>query len=180
MEKGSVLGDEEGPKREYPRLARRRGPTESETPEARARRLGRIEPHRFPGGEANPQSPANRAKRRTNLKGILERLLEEPSPRDGLKNGELTMLVALRKAQQGSFPHFKEIMDRVHGKVPDRLIGDEAADDRMVVIREVIARTYGLLPPEPGPGPTVIDVTPADPLPGLEIEPTDDEGEEPE
>ena len=76
-------------------------------------------PHLFKPGEA-PKG-AGRPKGRLGLISQLRKILAEQDS-EGITRGQKVMNAMVGAAQRGDIRHIKEILDRIEGKVPERLV----------------------------------------------------------
>jgi hypothetical protein len=77
-------------------------------------------------------NPTGRPKGSRSLTAILRKILEQrvnPRDPDDLRTrGELLMDVAVQHAAEGNASFFKELIERMDGKVPDRILTDLGPD----------------------------------------------------
>lgn len=66
------------------------------------------------------------------LTSILKDLLAEPYNGDGKTRGDRLMEIACKMAESGNYNFFREIMERIEGKVPDRVQATLSAGWEMV------------------------------------------------
>jgi len=118
--------------------------------------LEKIRPYMWKPGQSG--NPTGRPKGSISLSARLKRILQLPVKVNGsVLSADYLVAdnlidIAITAAQQGRFPFFKEIIDRVDGKVPDhvvlentkRLVATEAATiaREILTMAEDLARSY--------------------------------------
>jgi hypothetical protein len=85
---------------------------------------------RFKKGQSG--NPKGRPKGES-LTTKLRRVLDEGDPKHGSK-AEALIAVAVSAARRGDFRFFKEIIDRMDGKVPERIAGSDGEPLRIEVV----------------------------------------------
>ena len=105
----------------------------NETPAARAKRIAQLKPQKAGTPAHNPKGRGKGVPNRaTVIKKFLLAATSGNSKEFGIKDGEMTVadkmvLKQLQKALQGDLNAYKELMDSVFGKIPEKFI--EAKED---------------------------------------------------
>jgi hypothetical protein len=90
----------------------------------------KIKPHQWRKGQPSP-NPKGRAKGES-LTTKIRNVLTEPDADHGTKADKL-IATAVTLAQTGDFRFFKEIIDRLDGKVPDRIADADGEALKVIV-----------------------------------------------
>jgi hypothetical protein len=88
--------------------------------------------HLRPCKKGERRNPHGRPKGE-NLTTKLRRVLDEDDPKYGTK-GDALIAIAVAAAKKADFRFFKEIIDRMDGKVPERLAGSDGDPLRIEVV----------------------------------------------
>lgn len=85
-----------------------------------------------PGQSGNPAGQRPGPSLTTRLKLLLTEPVD-PNDREGVTRGERLMELAIKAAEDGDYRFFKEILDRVEGKVPDQQFIYEQKREEIVI-----------------------------------------------
>lgn len=97
------------------------------------KKVEHLKPHQWKPGQSG--NPSGRPKGAVSLTAKLRQALEvEIKP--GLTTADLLVKVAIKAASKGDYKFWKEILDRIDGKVPDKI----QTDDPIKVIVEYASK----------------------------------------
>jgi hypothetical protein len=103
-----------------------------------------------PGNNANPGGRPKGARSLTAiLREILDARVDPKNPDDLRTEGDVLMAAALGHAKEGNASYFKEIIERLDGKVPERVVPDFGPDFEFV-FDESAPTDEQSTPPAPG------------------------------